>query len=198
MRDLPQNPNPKPIFTAFARVRIAGLAAAILLFGTPALADKDSATGNPPPSGPWPWKQACRQGIPPVFEDYPVEVRRKRKGVALRSGDDFTRKFPTRLRASLRDEPVNFAGRYVLTSIGCGPGCIAGVIIDGLSGRASQLPFVLLLRGHEEEPLQHHPDSRLLIVQGRITSVDESTTKRYIVYRENAWVQICAIPVRSD
>ncbi len=66
-------------------------------------------------------------------------------------------------------QPVNFAGHYVLTSIGCGAGCVQVAAIDAGTGAVAWLPktvccWPLALT----DPLEYRRDSRLLIVYGAL------------------------------
>jgi hypothetical protein len=81
---------------------------------------------------------AAQETGAPRFEDYAVAVAAGRRKVApLDLGSHpLARKFRTTLRRQLKDEGVNFAGRYTLASAGCGTGCAIVAIIDTRTGRA--------------------------------------------------------------
>jgi hypothetical protein len=72
----------------------------------------------------------------PRFEDYPAAVRRGRVAPLDLSSHPLARTYRTLLRQQLREEGVNFAGRYTLASVGCGTGCSISAIIDARNGRA--------------------------------------------------------------
>ena len=66
-------------------------------------------------------------------------------------------------------QPVNFAGRYVLTSIGCGAGCVEVAAIDTGAGTVAWLPVTVCCWPLAmAEPLEYRRDSRLLIVHGAL------------------------------
>lgn len=117
-------------------------------------------------------------GKAPAFSSYPAKIEAARaKDIDFRSSPD-ARTFRTRLRAALRGG-VNFAGRYIIASWGCGTGCIAGAVIDGRTGKV-YFPEQLgtLGVGYSEnaydEPLVFRKNSRLLVLNGMPGSADDS------------------------
>jgi hypothetical protein len=111
---------------------------------------------------------ARAQGRVPKFRDYPVKaVYRGRPARVVLTPD--TRLFRTRLRAAGRERP-NFAGRYVVTTWGCGTGCRSGAVVDLKTGRVHPLPHQLCCWPYGEppypEPLEFRPDSRLIVLTG--------------------------------
>ncbi|MBK9156080.1 MAG: hypothetical protein IPM25_18045 [Chloracidobacterium sp.] len=118
------------------------------------------------------------QGKPPRFSDYPAAVETARVRSINFAQDPDARMFRTRLSEALR-RGVNFAGRYVLATWGCGTGCISGAIIDGRTGKV-HWPEELAAFGvgytnaeYPDQPLEFQKDSRLLILRG-IPGMDES------------------------
>jgi hypothetical protein len=105
----------------------------------------------------------------PRFEEFPALVYTgQRAGVQLR--DAQSREYASALRAASR-QPVNFAGRYVLTTWGCGASCVMGAAIDAKTGSVTWLPFTVCCWDLKiTEPLEYRPDSQLLILHG---SLDE-------------------------
>ena len=95
----------------------------------------------------------------PRFEDYPAgPAYRGRVAPLVESSSPTARRFRTATREALA-EGVNFAGRYVVATWGCGIECVWGHIVDARTGRAvadlpSSTPFVAFRR-----------DSRLFVVQ---------------------------------
>ena len=66
-------------------------------------------------------------------------------------------------------QPVNFAGHYVLTSIGCGAGCVQVAAIDAGTGAVAWLPATVCCWPlTTTDPLEYRRDSRLLIVRGAL------------------------------
>ncbi|TWI63667.1 hypothetical protein IP91_03639 [Pseudoduganella lurida] len=64
--------------------------------------------------------------------------------------------------------PVNFAGRFVLTTIGCGASCVLTAALDKQTGAVTWLPFTICCWDLAiSEPLEFRRDSALLIVHGQ-------------------------------
>ena len=111
---------------------------------------------------------ALAQGRVPRFRDYPAkEVYRGRPARVVLTRDD--RAFRTRLREAGRQRP-NFAGRYVVTTWGCGTGCRVGAVVDLKTGRVHWLPHGLCCWAYGgppyPEPAEFRLDSRLIILTG--------------------------------
>jgi hypothetical protein len=106
----------------------------------------------------------------PAFSRYPAVVwTGKAKLPNLRSHKD-ARLFRTALRNAAK-EGVNFAGRYVLTTWGCGSSCTVGAIIDGRTGEVffpKQLNgfWWQFWNGDETKPFGFQKNSRLLMFLG--------------------------------
>ncbi|WP_426956030.1 hypothetical protein [Muricoccus radiodurans] len=76
--------------------------------------------------------------------------------------------FRTRLREAAT-RPPNFAGHYVLTTWGCGSGCLMGAVVNALDGRVTFLPATICCLPFDVEgvePISFRADSRLLILNG--------------------------------
>lgn len=111
----------------------------------------------------------------PRFEDYRVAVRRGRVAPLDVRSHRLARTYRTLMRRQLREEGVNFAGRYTLASVGCGTGCSVTAVIDARDGRAyfpDELNGWTSIVGdydipEGEEQRMFRADSRLLRVVGR-------------------------------
>src|SRR5215471_2667579 len=103
--------------------------------------------------------------VPPKFEDYGVTEQYKGKNAKpILRRDDL--RFRTRIREGAQ-EKVNFAGHYVVTTWGCGGGCVMGVVIDAATGKVYWLPFTICCWPVEvEDPIQFRVDSSLVIFTG--------------------------------
>ncbi|WP_145650516.1 hypothetical protein [Pseudoduganella lurida] len=63
---------------------------------------------------------------------------------------------------------MNFAGRFVLTTIGCGASCVLTAALDKQTGAVTWLPFTICCWDLAiSEPLEFRRDSALLIVHGQ-------------------------------
>jgi hypothetical protein len=66
-------------------------------------------------------------------------------------------------------QPINFAGHYVLSSFGCGGGCVMSFVLDKTSGQVSWLPFTVCCWEDfdpDVEPVAFRKNSRLLVITG--------------------------------
>jgi hypothetical protein len=102
-----------------------------------------------------------------TFADYPANVEKLARNatVKLRTRDD--KAFRTNL-IHASQKPANFAGHYVLTTIGCGASCILTSAIDIKTGRVFWIPDTLCCWDDAvTEPVAFHADSRLLVLEGR-------------------------------
>ena len=108
------------------------------------------------------------QGRVPRFRDYPVKDIYKGRPAPVRLTRD-DRAFRTRLREAARQK-ANFAGRYVLTTWGCGTGCQLGAAVDLKTGRVHWLPHRLCCWPSGEPPyplpVTFRLDSRLVALAG--------------------------------
>ncbi|HEY6969216.1 MAG TPA: hypothetical protein VJA94_08430 [Candidatus Angelobacter sp.] len=108
---------------------------------------------------------APNPSVPPKFEDYRVTEQYKGKNAKpVLTRHDL--RFRTRITEGAQ-EKVNFAGHYILTTWGCGGGCVTGVVIDAPTGKVYWLPFTICCWPVEvEDPIQFRVDSRLVIFTG--------------------------------
>lgn len=110
---------------------------------------------------------ACAQAPAPTFEQYPVAARYTRSVAPLRIASKQDREFRSRLAEASR-QPVNFAGHYILTTIGCGAACVLTAVIDARTGRVAWLPFSLCCWDLPvPEPVQYRADSDLIVLNGQ-------------------------------
>jgi len=93
----------------------------------------------------------------------------------LRTEQD--KEFKTRLQAAARGKP-NFAGQYILATVGCGASCILTSIIDARSGKVAWLPFTICC-WDSGKPLDFHLDSSLLVVHGMRDEQEPNGTSYY-------------------
>jgi hypothetical protein len=90
--------------------------------------------------------------------------------------------FRTRLRWAVENLPVNFAQYYILTTWGCGSGCLTGAAIDTRTGRVCWLPFDLIAQEYAGAgPLEFWPNRNLIITHG--TLVFPKRVKRGFPFR---------------
>lgn len=118
----------------------------------------------------------------PQFRDYPAGEVYTGPNAPLRltRGD---RTFRTRLREAAQEKP-NFAGRYILTTWGCGTSCIMGALIDAKTGRVHWLPgticcWNLIETDDNFEPIVARLDSRLIVLTGLINEEGETPSAHF-------------------
>ena len=103
-----------------------------------------------------------------AFSRYPAPVTTVARQPSLQFRSALSRRYRTDLQEAATG-PVNFAGHYVLTSIGCGAGCVQLAAIDASAGSVTWLaPTVCCWPLAMTEPLEYRRDSRLLIVHGAL------------------------------
>ena len=107
----------------------------------------------------------------PNYSQFPAKVEAKAAvKVNLKSHAE-AKFYRTNLRNALANSEVNFAGKYILTSWGCGSGCTQGAIIDVRTGNVffpNELQGVYAggLTLGEHDMLEFKKNSCLLLIYG--------------------------------
>jgi hypothetical protein len=122
----------------------------------------------------------------PRFETYAVGVWRGKVAPLDQRSHPLARKFRTVISQQIKEEGINFAGRYTLASAGCGTGCSIIAIIDARTGRAFFPNELMGWTGivgdydppEDEEPWVYRPGSRLLRLLGR-PRIGRANEERY-------------------
>ncbi|QYO65428.1 hypothetical protein [Leptolyngbya sp. 7M] len=109
----------------------------------------------------------------------------KAKDIDFRSHKD-ARMFRTRLREALRGG-VNFAGRYIIATWGCGTGCVSGAVIESRTGKVffpkELSPFIAgNYYADDDKPIEYRTDSSLLIMDGAIGTGDDRDEPKFGKY----------------
>lgn len=114
----------------------------------------------------------------PRFEEFPAPAYTGQQvGVQLQGAK--SREYSSALRAASH-QPVNFAGRYILATWGCGASCVMGAAIDAKTGSVIWLPFTVCCWDLKiTAPLEYRPDSHLLIVHGSLDEKGAGTGIHY-------------------
>jgi hypothetical protein len=139
-----------------------------------------------------------RRGSTPKFSDYPASpaMSAAKAPLSLTKED---RPFRGQLRRGYF-RPVNFAGKYVLATWGCGMECMMGAAIDSETGTVHWLPGTVCCwcgMGEGEPdllPFKFRIDSSLIVLGGYL---DEKGVKGDHYYRilDGAFVHIDTKPV---
>jgi hypothetical protein len=111
----------------------------------------------------------------PRFERYAVAVWRGKAARLDQHSHPLARKYRTHIGQQIKEEGVNFAGRYTLATMGCGTGCSISAIVDARTGRAffpNELTGWTGIVGDYDPPegeelWTYQPGSRLLRLIGR-------------------------------
>lgn len=133
----------------------------MFLRGTAALL---SALGAPQ------YAQAQSAAKTPQFRDYPVRDVFRGRAAKVDLGTPENRNYRTRLKEAAA-QPTNFAGRYVLTTWGCGTSCVTGAAVDLMSGKVTFLPATICCWGDVDKdfkPAKFQARSRLIVFLGQL------------------------------
>ena len=105
------------------------------------------------------------------YSQFPAKVETKSAvGINLKSHAE-AKHYRTNLSNALSNSDVNFAGKYILVSWGCGSGCSQGAIIDARTGNVffpNELQGVYAggLTLGEHDMLEFKKNSCLLLIYG--------------------------------
>src|ERR1035437_10132549 len=151
--------------------------------------------------------QAEAQVRIPRFDQYPVKVEKPRinKIDFRRNRDAGT--FRTRLAEGLAGG-VNFVGRYVVVTWGCGTGCTNGAIIDTRTGRVLWPGEFYNIDasygdGYADPILEYKKNSRLFIFHGIPGPPDEDAKTPpsgdyYYEWRNNGFRRLKFVEKKSN
>ena len=135
----------------------------------------------------------------PRFEDFPAgPIYVGRNHLVLRGNDVHWR---TQLRWTLTQKP-DFAGHYVLASLGCGMECVMGAAVDVRTGKVVWLPGSLCCwysdgqaTPDDVEPLRFHRNSRLLVLTGHRDEREGDAGTHYYVMEHGRLVHLRDVPL---
>jgi hypothetical protein len=139
---------------------------------------------------------AAQTGIP-RFNDYPVNERHTGKTAPLVLSRA-AREFRTRLRQAAAEKP-NFAGRFIVTTWGCGTECVYGAIIDAKTGQVFMLPFSLCCwgpgtgRDDNFKPVEFRLGSNLIVLSGARDEKDGDYATRFYRFQNHRLVLVKTI-----
>ncbi len=110
---------------------------------------------------------ALAQTAPPTFTDYPAPPEHLQTTHKALIRTPQSRRYATMLREAVT-HPPDFAGHYILATVGCGASCVLAAAIDAKDGTVVWLPFTVCCWPLDiTEPLEYKRNSRLLIVHGQ-------------------------------
>jgi len=132
------------------------------------------------------------------FQDYAVKDVFKGQPAPPILGRDGWWSFRTRIRYGAAKGP-NFAGHYTVVGWGCGAGCVAGVLVDAISGRVYDMPFGTLAMidssGSFHKGSAYQLKSRLLIADGCPNEDEKKCGTHYYEWKDNKFVLLRFDPV---
>lgn len=140
---------------------------------------------------------ACATGtVTPNFNNFKVTsfYQGAPAQAVIKTDDEKT--FRTRLRESAK-QPVNFAGQHVLTTWGCGTGCLYGAAINQRTGVVTFLPGTISGWQGQGERVMFHRNSRLLMLAGVIDEGEEHGLHYYELVNDR-FTHVSTIPVPSQ
>jgi hypothetical protein len=135
----------------------------------------------------------------PQFAAYPASPTYRGKNAEPRLSTQEARTFRTRLREAAKETP-NFAGRYILTTWGCGSSCVMGAVIDAQSGQVTFLPATVSGWGAvdaEFRPVEARLTSRLIVLSGLLDEKGEMGS-HYFVFDGRSFTHLKTIKTSDD
>lgn len=131
----------------------------------------------------------------PQFKDYPVrEFYRGKNAPVVLTRDD--RKFRTRLRQAAKEKP-NFAGRYILTSWGCGTRCLMGAVIDAKTGKVYWWESSLCCWGYDVGdiwgPIEFRLHSKLIVFIGARNENENDDGAHFYKFENGRFVHLKSV-----
>lgn len=98
------------------------------------------------------------------------------------------RMFKTRLTNAAKEMP-NFAGRYIVTTWGCGAECLMGVAIDAKIGNVHTWGFSVCCWGDVEKPIDFRLDSSMIVFSG-LRNEEGSKGPHYYSVENGRFIQL--------
>ncbi|MBN4073290.1 hypothetical protein JYT23_00475 [Mariprofundus ferrooxydans] len=132
----------------------------------------------PRAAAPCPATTVQQNHVAPPFALYASDAMYQGSVAEVVLADERSHMFRTRLQNAMK-QSVNFGGEYVLTSWGCGSGCVDGAVVSLKTGKVVFLPATIHAGYMEAEPLQFRDNSRLLIMSGTLNEVGKAAKYFY-------------------
>jgi hypothetical protein len=132
----------------------------------------------------------------PQFRDYPVsEAYIGKTAPLILTRDD--KMFRTRLRWAAKNLKPNFAGRYILTTWGCGTSCLMGAVIDAKTGKVHWWDFSICCWGYDIDenfqPIEIHLNSKLIVFSGARNEKEGDVGAHFYKFESGRFVHISSI-----
>lgn len=138
---------------------------------------------------------AVAQRRVPQFKDFAVtEIYSGESAPLILSEED--RRFRTRLKEAARKKP-NFAGHYILTTWGCGSGCLLGAVIDAKTGKVYQWDFSICcwdsIADDNFKPIEFRLNSSLIVFSGARNEKEGDTGAHFYNLENGRFVHLQSI-----
>jgi hypothetical protein len=107
------------------------------------------------------------------------------------------RTFRARLRDASQGKP-NLAGRYILTSWGCGTTCLMGAVIDAKTGKVIWFPLTICCWGSDVDdnfnPIEFRLKSNLIVFSGLRNEKEGDNGAHFYKIEDGKFTHIRSIP----
>lgn len=138
---------------------------------------------------------AVGQSRVPQFKEYPItEAYIGKTAPLIITRED--KLFRTRLREAAKEKP-NFAGRYIVTTWGCGTSCVMGAVIDAKTGKVHWWNFSVCCWGYEVDenfqPMVFRLNSNLIVFAGARNEKDGDIGTHFYKFENGRFVYIRSI-----
>jgi hypothetical protein len=134
---------------------------------------------------------------PPKFSDFSVSAIYSGRSVRPKITTPEAQEFRIRLIEAASGMP-NFAGHYIVVKWGCGTACVAGGVIDALTGQVTFFPFAYVCCWQNVkskfEPIRFLPNSRLIVFSGQLHEEGEMGT-HYFIFDNGHFNSLKTIPL---
>lgn len=140
-------------------------------------------------------ESAVAQRQVPQFKDFAVTETYTGANARLILTEEHKR-FRTRLEAARKMRP-NFAGHYIVTTWGCGSGCLLGAVIDARTGKVYQWDFSICcwdsIADDNFNPIEFRLNSRLIVFSGARNEEEGDTGAHFYKFENGRLVHLRSI-----
>jgi len=135
----------------------------------------------------------------PSFEEFAVKLYSGPVSAPDLDSDPEARTYRTRLNEAAKG-PVNFAGKYILTTWGCGTTCLHGAVMNAETGRVTFLPNTICCwetTDDDFKPVRFRPDSDLIVFSG-LLGEEDPMARHYFEFFEDRFLLLKTVPSAPD
>lgn len=135
----------------------------------------------------------------PQFRDFPADVYSGPVRAPNLDSHPAARRYETRLESAAKGR-VNFAGEFLVTTWGCGTGCLMGAVIAARTGEVTFLPGTVCCWSevsHDVNPIDFRADSSLLVFAGLLDE-EGAMARHFYELRDGRFRLISTLPLVAD